>query len=204
MTPAQLTKLKIDPSWAEPLDVACEAFGINTPARQAAFIGQCSHESNHFKTLEENLNYSAEALTRVWPGRFPTLESAQPYHRQPMMIANKVYADRLGNGPEASGEGWQYRGRGLIQLTGKENYRKASEALSVDLVEDPDLVATPELAALTAAWFWKTRGLNELADAGNHTAITKRINGGTLGMNERLTHTKLALAVLNGDSTAYV
>lgn len=196
MKSEQLMALHIDASWAEPLAETFERFEINTPARQAAFIGQCSHESGNFKTLQENLNYSAKGLHATWPNRFPSEEAAMPYNRNPEKIANKVYGGRMGNGDEASGEGWRYHGRGLIQLTGKANYQAAGEALGVDLVGDPNIVATPRFAALTAGWFWKTHGLNELADKAEHTAITKRINGGTLGLDDRIAHTNQALAVL--------
>lgn len=196
MTPEQLTKLHIDPKWAPHLAETFERFEINTPARQAAFIGQCSHESANFKTLQENLNYSAESLHRVWPSRFPTVEAAQPYHRNPEKIANKVYSSRMGNGDEASGDGWRYHGRGLIQLTGRANYKYAGDALGVDLVADPNLVANERYASLTAGWFWKTHGLNELADKHDNVAITKRINGGTIGLDDRVAHTNQAMAVM--------
>lgn len=196
MTPEQLTALHIDPKWAPHLTETFERFGINTPARQAAFIGQCSHESANFKTLQENLNYSAESLHRVWPSRFPSVDAAQPYHRHPEKIANKVYGGRMGNGDEASGDGWRYHGRGLIQLTGRANYKAAGDALGADLVGDPNLVANERYAALTAGWFWKTHGLNELADAHDNVAITKRINGGTIGLDDRVAHTTQAMHVL--------
>lgn len=196
MKSEQLMAMHIEGSWSEPLAETFERFEINTPARQAAFIGQCSHESGNFKTLQENLNYSAKGLHATWPSRFPSEDAAMPYNRNPEKIANKVYGGRMGNGDEASGEGWRYHGRGLIQLTGKANYQAAGEALGVDLVGDPNIVATPRYAALTAGWFWKTHGLNELADKGDHTAITKRINGGTLGLDDRIAHTNQALAVL--------
>jgi putative chitinase len=192
MKPEQLLAMHIDASLAETF----ERFEINTPARQAAFIGQCSHESGNFKTLQENLNYSAKGLHATWPARFPSEEAAMPYNRNPEKIANKVYGGRMGNGDEASGEGWRYHGRGLIQLTGKANYQAAGEALGADLVADPNIVATPRFAALTAGWFWKTHGLNELADKADYTAITKRINGGTLGLDDRIAHTHQALEIL--------
>jgi putative chitinase len=196
ITPAQLKTLGIAPQWLEPLNAAMLRFDINTPQRIAAFVGQCAHESANFTTLTENLNYKAESLVRVWPRHFPTPEVAAQYHRQPEKIANRAYANRMGNGPEASGDGWKYRGRGLIQLTGKDNYRLASDALSVDLVATPDLVTQPDMAALTAAWFWNKNNLNALADAGNNELISKRINGGTHGMDDRLQRTSTALALL--------
>jgi putative chitinase len=196
ITADQLKALGIAAQWLQPLNAAMLRFGINTPQRAAAFIGQCAHESGNFTALSENLNYKAESLMRVWPRHFPTPEVAAQYHRQPEKIANRAYANRMGNGPEASGDGWKYRGRGLVQLTGKDNYRLASDALSVDLVATPDLVTQPDMAALTAAWFWNKNNLNALADAGNNELISKRINGGTHGMDDRLQRTATALALL--------
>jgi putative chitinase len=201
MNDEQLTSLGIDPNWINPLNETFERFDINTPERQAAFIGQCGHESGGFKILQENLNYSAEGLQKTWPKRFPTLEDAQPYARQPEKIANKVYAGRNGNGDEASGEGWRYRGRGCIQLTGKANYNAAGDALGVDFLADPDVVATPQYAALTAGWFWFIHDLNSLADARDDLAITKKINGGTNGLDDRIARTQKALDVLKAGSS---
>ena len=194
MTEDQLVEMHIDPSWLEPLTAAFTRFEINTPERQAAFIGQCAHESANFKTLQENLNYGAKGLNATWPSRFPSEAEAQPYHRQPEKIANKVYSGRMGNLDE--GDGWKYRGRGLIQLTGKDNYRLASDALGVDFIADPDLVLTKEYAALTAAWYWNKRGLNKEADAKDFTGMTKKINGGVIGLADRVAHINTALGVL--------
>jgi putative chitinase len=194
MTEDQLVEMHIDPSWLEPLTAAFTRFEINTPERQSAFIGQCAHESANFKTLQENLNYSAKGLNATWPSRFPSEAEAQPYHRQPEKIANKVYSGRMGNLDE--GDGWKYRGRGLIQLTGKDNYRLASDALGVDFIADPDLVLTKEYAALTAAWYWNKRGLNKEADAKDFTGMTKKINGGVIGLADRVAHINTALGVL--------
>lgn len=191
-----LAKLKIAIDWAEPLEEVFQRYEINTPLRQAAFIGQCAHESANFKTLEENLNYSAEGLMKIWPSRFPTLEAAQPYHRNPEKIANKVYGGRMGNGPEETGDGWLYHGRGLIQLTGKDNYKMAGDALDMDFVHSPDYVLVPKYAALTAGWFWNKRGLNKEADAKDYTAMTKKINGGVIGLDDRIKHINHALAAL--------
>jgi putative chitinase len=196
ITAAQLQALGIGAQWLESLNAAMLRFNINTPRRIAAFIGQCAHESANFTALTENLNYRGESLMRVWPRHFPTPEVAAQYHRKPEQIANRAYANRMGNGPEASGDGWKYRGRGLIQLTGKDNYQLASDALRVDLVNNPDLVTQPDMAALTAAWFWNKRGLNDLADAGDNQQISRRINGGTHGMDDRLQRTATALALL--------
>jgi len=194
MTEDQLKEMHIDPAWLEPLTAAFNRFDISTPERQAAFIGQCAHESGNFKTLQENLNYSAKGLNATWPSRFPSEEAAQPFHRNPEKIANKVYSGRMGNTEE--GDGWKYRGRGLIQLTGKDNYRLASDALGVDFVANPDLVLTREYAALTAAWYWNKRGLNKEADAKDFTGMTKKINGGTIGLADRVAHINTALNVL--------
>ena len=191
-----LTKLKIDPSWAEPLAEVFQRYEINTPERQAAFIGQCAHESANFKTLEENLNYSAEALMKTWPSRFPTMEVAKQYARNPEKIANKVYGGRMGNGTEETGDGWLYHGRGLIQLTGKDNYTLAGDALNMDFIHSPDYVLVPKYAALTAGWYWNKRQLNKEADAKDYTGMTKKINGGTIGLDDRIAHIKHAQEVL--------
>lgn len=172
--------------WAPPLNEAMAAYDINTPARQAAFLAQVAHETARLSVFEENLNYSAEALVRVFRKYFPTLKDAALYARQPQRIANKVYANRMGNGDEASGDGWLYRGRGLPQLTGKDNYWAASQAVGVDLVGDPDKMLLPRVSAFVAAWFWARNSLNALADKGDFVGITKRINGGTNGLQDRL------------------
>lgn len=191
----QLKRMHIDPKWVDPLNSTFERWGITSLNQQAAFIGQCGHECGNFKVLEENLNYSAQALMKLWPKRFPTLEIANAYARNPKKIANKVYADRMGNRDEASGDGYRFRGRGCIQLTGHANYFHASEAIGVDFVMQPDLVATPMYAALTAGWFWATHGCNQLADAQNWTGLTRKINGGVIGLADRVVHTQLALDI---------
>ena len=180
--------------WVDAINLTFETFGIDTPEQQASFLGQCAHESNGFTALTENLNYKAESLCKVWPKRFPTLEAAQPYNRNPEAIANHVYAGRMGNGDEASGDGFAYRGRGLIQLTGRANYRACGEALGVDLEGNPDWVSMPQYAALSAGWFWHTHGLNSIAE--DITAVTKKINGGTLGLDDRVARTERALSAL--------
>lgn len=198
VTNEHLAKLNIGPEWVDALNQTFEKFNINTPLRQAAFIGQCGHECGNFKILEENLNYRAETLMKLWPKRFPTLEVANEYARNPRKIANKVYASRMGNRDEASGDGYRFRGRGCIQLTGHANYFHAGNGLRVDFVKEPDLVATPQYAALTAGWFWSTHKLNDLADASNWTGLTKKINGGTIGLDDRIKHINHALRVLEG------
>jgi putative chitinase len=189
-----LQTLGIDPKWEEPLQATFDKYDINTPKRQAAFIGQCAHESGNFTKLEENLNYSPERLTKVWPSRFPDLTSADKYAYNPQALANKVYAGRLGNNQE--GDGWKYHGRGLIQLTGKENYERCGSSLGVDLIGNPDWLLNPKYAALSAGWFWNKKGLNELADQQEHGMLTKRINGGTHGLDDRLQKTTKALVAL--------
>jgi putative chitinase len=196
MTSEQLQELGIDSKWLQPLEDTFAKYDINTPERQAAFIGQCAHESGNFKTLEENLNYKPEALMRVWPSRFPDLATAMKYAHNPEAIANKVYGGRMGNGPEETGDGWKYHGRGLIQLTGKENYANCGSSIGVDLLSNPNLLNTPEYAALSAGWFWNKKGLNSLADAGDIDTMTKRINGGLIGLDDRKAKIAKALSVL--------
>ena len=198
VTSAQLEKLKIGVEWVDALNETFERFDISTPLRQAAFIGQCGHECGNFRILEENLNYRAETLMKLWPKRFPTLEIANQYARNPKKIANKVYASRMGNRDEASGDGYRFRGRGCIQLTGHANYFHAGKALGVDFVMEPDLVATPKYAALTAGWFWSTHKCNEFANRSDWIGLTKKINGGTIGLDDRIKHINHALSVLGG------
>ena len=194
----QLSKLKIGLEWVPALNDTFARFNIVSPRQQAAFIGQCSHECGNFRILEENLNYRAATLMKLWPKRFPTLEIANQYAGQPKRIANKVYADRMGNRDEASGDGWRFRGRGCIQLTGHSGYYHAGQDLGVDFVMNPDLVATPKYAALTAGWFWSTHGCNKLAEFSDWVGLTKKINGGTIGLDDRVHHTTMALATFDG------
>jgi putative chitinase len=192
----QLKQLHIGEQWVEPLNETFARFEISTPARQASFIGQASHESGNFKMLVENLNYRAETLMKVWSKRFPTLEFAKQYERDPKKIANSVYANRMGNRDEASGDGYRFRGRGLFQTTGHAGYFHAGKALGEDFVMNPDLVATPKYAALTAGFFWQTHKLNQYADARDFVTMTKKINGGTIGLADRQKHIAHALEVL--------
>jgi putative chitinase len=192
-------------AWAQALSSAMEQFEITTPSRIAAFLAQLAHESGQLTRLSENLNYSAKRLTQVWPNRFPTLEKAAQYEKNPQKLANYVYAMRLGNGDEASGDGWNYRGRGPIQLTGRGNYRAAGLGIGLPLENEPGQLEYPGPAALSAAWFWKSHGLNELADDQNDDnnsedfkTITKRINGGLVGYKERLALWETAKDVLAG------
>lgn len=170
-----------------PLDAAMTAFTINTPKRAAAFLAQAAHESIGFTRLQENLSYSTpERLMEVFKGRFTGLADAAQYLRQPEKLANRVYANRLGNGDTASGDGWKYRGRGLFQLTGRANYMAAGDGLGTDYKANPDLVAEPPDAAFTAAWYWAVGNLNAMADVGQIDVITRRINGpAMLGADER-------------------
>jgi putative chitinase len=183
MLESQLLALGIEGKWLEPLLETFEKYEINTPKRQACFIGQCMHESGGFKFLRENLNYSAKGLVATWPSRFPNEEYAEEYARKPERIANKVYSGRMGNTED--GDGAKYIGRGLIQLTGKDNYKAVSEALGIDLVANPQLLEEPRYAALSAGWFWNKKGLNALADASDIETMTKRINGGSIGIADR-------------------
>jgi len=179
--------------WVTALNPAMAAFDINTKDRAASFLAQTAHESGQFNTLEENLNYSAKRLTEVWPKRFPTLDAAMPFASNPTALGNKAYANRMGNGDVASGDGYKFRGRGLIQITGRSNYVAVAKALNIDSVRHPDLLLKKSNAAFSAAWFWQSRGLNALADdktddddLEDFKAITLRINGGTNGLKMRL------------------
>lgn len=175
--------------FVRPLNEALERYSINTPARQAAFLAQLAHESAELRRTQENLNYSWERLRKVFPRYFRTDAEAQSYDRQAERVANRVYANRMLNGDETSGDGWRYRGRGPIQVTGRENYRKCGQALGMNLESDPDRMLDPTVGCLAAAWFWHSRGLNSLADADDENGfreITRRINGGFTGLVERI------------------
>jgi putative chitinase len=206
ITAKQLAAMGAGPEWLDPLNEAFARFAINTPARIAGFMGQAMHETGGLRTLTENLNYRMEALVRTWPSRFKSLDAAAPFHRQPEKIANMVYANRMGNGAPETGEGWKYRGRGIFQLTGKANYEAAGKALGVDLVNDPDQVAQPRMAALTAGWYWDQNKMNELADKGDTAAMGRVVNMGPAtrtqtaktphGAEDRTARTTLALAAM--------
>lgn len=178
--------------WLRPLNEAMSCFEIQSPARAAAFLAQVAHESNQCRNTEELLSFSAATLIHTWPRRFPTLEVAMKYERNPEMTANYVYANRMGNGDVDSGDGFRFRGRGLIHVAGRSNYAAASDALGVDFLNDPDAMSEPAHAALSAAWFWQTRGLNQLADDfqdeeddEDFRRITQIINGGVTALGER-------------------
>jgi putative chitinase len=181
--------------YVDPLNVACEEFEITSIKRLAAFCAQIGHESMHLRVVEENLNYSAEGLMRIFPKYFRDVDPGS-YARKPQKIANRVYANRMGNGPPESGDGWKYRGRGLIQLTGKHNYSECAEGLDIDIVEDPDYLLTPEGACRSAGWFWYTRGINQIADKGDIVAVSIKVNGGTIGLKERIAIYNRAIKVL--------
>ncbi len=197
VTAEQLQKLHINPELVNAFNATFDRWGIQTLRQQAAFIGQCGHESGNFRVLEENLNYAADRLMKIWPKRFPTIEVAQPYHRNPRKIANKVYANRMGNRDEASDDGWRFRGSGWVQLTGHDNFYHFGKAMGEDFVMKPDLVRAPEYAAQSAGWFWSTHKCNQIAESGDWKALTKRINGGEIGLADRIKHTQHAMQVLS-------
>jgi putative chitinase len=166
-----------------------EEYGIDTPTRLAHFLAQTSHESGGFRAIEENLNYKAETLTKIFPKYFHD-KDPNDYAKQPEKIANLVYGGRMGNGLAESGDGYRYRGRGLIQLTGHDNYKRFADSLGMTMDEAVEYLGTPEGAVESAAWFWANNGLNEIADTDDVTKVTKRINGGTIGLAEREAHTE--------------
>ena len=198
----QLRQLGIDPSLVDPFNETFQRFGIITPAQQASWIGQCGHECGNFRIMEENLNYKAATLLKLFP-KTPkrqwgfTPEEAAAYEKQPQKIANRIYSNRMGNRDEASGDGFRFRGSGFLQLTGHSNFYHAGQALGVDFVMQPELVRTPMYAAQTAGWFWQTHKLNQYADSGDFVTMTKRINGGTIGLEDRIKHINHALHVLS-------
>jgi putative chitinase len=195
--------MHIDPSLADAFNETFERFGILTPLQQASWIGQCGHECGNFKIMEENLNYRAATLLKLFP-KTPkrawgfTPEEAAAYEKQPKRIANRIYSNRMGNRDEASGDGFRFRGSGFLQLTGHANFYHAGQALGVDFVMEPELVRTPKYAAQTAGWFWQTHKLNQTADGRDFVSMTKKINGGTIGLDDRIQHINQALAVLGG------
>jgi putative chitinase len=179
-------------SWAASMQEVFPTYDISTPQRVAAFLAQCGHESGGWTVFEENLNYSAQGLNGIFKKYFPTIESAQPYARKPEMIANKIYANRMGNGGPETGDGYKYRGRGPIQLTGKDNYRSFAKEMFDDwenLFDNPDWVtADRDFALMSAIWFWNKNKLNVQADSGDIKLMTKKINGGYIGLEDRIKH----------------
>jgi putative chitinase len=184
--------------WHKALSQLLPDYEINTPERIAAFIAQCAHESGGFLFLTENLNYKAESLLKVFPKYFKDMTTAKAYEKKPEKIANRIYADRMGNGNEASGDGFKYRGRGLIQLTGKTNYTWFAASLEITPEEAAEYTQTFEGAAQSACWFWETNKINAFADKNDIVGMTKRINGGTIGLEDRKKHYEHALHVLGG------
>ena len=178
--------------WHNAMERCLPDYDINTPPRVAAFVAQCAHESGGFKFLKENLNYRAESLVKVWPRHFPDMATAKRYERRQEMIAN----NRMGNGPEESGDGWKFLGRGLIQLTGRNNYQAFADSIETPIDDIPEYLQTFEGAVQSACWFWETNNLNRFADAGDIVNMTKKINGGTIGLADRQKHYEHALHVL--------
>ena len=183
-------------NWHQALSQLLPDYDINTPERIAAFVAQCSHESGGFTALKENLNYRAVTLRKIFPKYFPTDDLANAFAGKPEMIANRVYANRMGNGDEASGDGFRYCGRGLIQLTGKSNYQAFADSLEMNVEDVPDYLSTFEGAAQSACWFWENNNLNQWADKGDILTLTKRINGGTIGLEDRIKHYEHAMHIL--------
>jgi putative chitinase len=182
--------------WYEALEQALPDYDINTPERVAAFMAQTAHESGEYRAIKENLNYRAVTLRKVFPKYFPTDELAAAYAQKPEKIANKVYANRMGNGPEESGDGYRYCGRGLIQLTGKNNYQAFADSIEITPEEVSEYLATFEGAVQSACWFWEANNLNQWADKGDMIMLTKKINGGTIGLEDRIKHYNHILHVL--------
>jgi len=185
--------------WHHALSQLFPEYDINTPHRMAAFIAQCAHESGGFMVLKENLNYKASSLRKIFPKYFPNDQIAQQYASKPNKqeaIASKIYANRMGNGDEASKEGYKFCGRGLIQLTGRSNYQAFADSLEMSIDDVPEYLATFEGAAQSACWFWETNKLNQWADKGDILTLTKRINGGTIGLEDRIKHYEHALHII--------
>jgi len=182
--------------WYDALAQCLPEYDINTPPRVAAFVAQCAHESGGFKAIKENLNYRAVTLRKVFPKYFPNDELANAYAQKPEMIANRVYGGRMGNGDEHSGDGFRYCGRGLIQLTGKQNYQNFADSLEMSVEDVPEYLATFEGAVQSACWFWESNNLNQWADKSDIVTLTKRINGGTIGLEDRIKHYNHALHIL--------
>jgi len=192
----QMVKNQYIDHWYGALEQLLDDYEINTPLRVAHFIAQCAHESGNFVFIKENLNYRAASLRKVFPKYFPTDSLAAQYANRPQMIANRVYANRMGNGDEASGDGWRYCGRGLIQLTGKDNYTFFAGSLDISVEEASEYLETFEGAAQSACWYWEQNNLNRFADANDVKGLTRAINGGFIGLEDRQHHTAHALHVL--------
>ena len=183
--------------WCEALNQILPEYDIATPQRVAAFLAQCAHESGGFVFLKENLNYKAASLRKVFPKYFPNDQIAAAYANKGEMIANRVYANRMGNGDEASGDGYAHCGRGLIQLTGKQNYQAFADSIETPIQEIPEYLGTFEGAVQSACWFWENNNLNKWADAGDIVKMTKITNGGTIGLEDRIKHYNHALHIFS-------
>lgn len=183
--------------WFEALAKVLPDYDITSVQRIAAFLGQTYVESAAYTAIQENLNYKAESLCRVWPSHFPNMEVANQYAHNPEMIANRAYAGRMGNGPEESGDGWKFCGRGLIQITGRTNYSTFADSISTPVDEMPEYLGTFEGSVQSACWFWETHNLNQFADTGDIKTMTHIINGGYLGLEERQQHYNRALQLLS-------
>lgn len=181
--------------WHDALQQLLPDYGIDTPQRLAAFLAQCAHESGGFLFIKENLNYKWQSLRKVFPKYFPNDDLAKQYEKQPERIANRIYANRMGNGPEDSGDGYRFCGRGLIQVTGRDNYSWFAASLEISPEEASEYMETFEGAAQSACWFWETNNLNQWADRGDIVTLTKRINGGTIGLEDRQKHYQHALHI---------
>jgi putative chitinase len=192
----QMVKNPYIDHWHHALEQLLPDYGINTPLRVAHFVAQCAHESGNFVFIKENLNYRAASLQKTFPKYFPTAELAAQYANRPERIANRVYASRMGNGDEASGDGYRYCGRGLIQLTGKDNYTFFAGSLEISTEEASEYLHTFEGAAQSACWYWEQNNLNRFADANDVRGLTRAINGGYIGLEDRQKHTEHALHVL--------
>jgi putative chitinase len=184
--------------WCDALNKLLPDYGIDTPQRVAAFLAQCAHESGNFVFLKENLNYKWASLKKVFPKYFPTDELAQAYEKQPERIANRIYGSRMGNGDEASGDGYRYCGRGLIQLTGRNNYEAFADSIESTPEEVSAYLETFEGAVQSACWFWETNNLNQFADTDDIKTMTRRINGGFIGLEDRIKHYEHARHVFGG------
>ena len=192
----QMVKNPYIDHWHEALDQLLPDYEINTPLRVAHFVAQCAHESGNFVFIKENLNYRAASLMTTFKKYFPTADLAQQYEKRPEKIANRVYANRMGNGDEASGDGYKYCGRGLIQLTGRDNYTFFAGSLDISVEEAAEYLATFEGAAQSACFFWEQNNLNRFADANDVKGLTRAINGGYIGLEDRIKHTEHALHIL--------
>lgn len=184
-------------AWARHLGTTAQIYDIlDTEHRLAMWTATIVHESNQLRDLEEDLSYSAQRIVEIWPARFPGIAAARPFSRNPERLANRAYANRMGNGPEESGEGWRYRGRGLIQITGRAMYERCGQGLAQPLLEQPDLLLQPDLAALSAGWYWVANGCHAPADADDMRGVTEIVNGRLNGLEKRLDYLARARRVL--------